>query len=86
MPDKARPSEAEIRYAIEYALRSETVTAEVADECGGTQEETVNITVSDIEPFTMRLLQALTASLPPFGSDVLRPPPCLISARACSTD
>lgn len=59
MPDKARPTEAEIKYAIEYALRSETITAEVADECGGTQEEVVYMTVSDIEPFTMRLLQHL---------------------------
>ena len=59
MPDKARPTEAEIKYAIEYALRSETITAEVSDECGCTQEETVYITVSDIEPFTMRLLQQL---------------------------
>lgn len=59
MPDKARPTEAEIKYAIEYALRSETITAEVPDECGGTQEEVVYITVSGIEPFTIRLLQQL---------------------------
>lgn len=59
MPDKARPTEAEIKYAIEYALRSESITAEVSDECGGTQEEIVYITVSDIEPFAMRLLQQL---------------------------
>ncbi|CAB4326584.1 hypothetical protein [Brucella sp. 191011898] len=59
MPDKARPTEAEIKYAIEYALRSETVTAEIADECGGTREEVIYMTVSDIEPFTMLLLQAL---------------------------
>ncbi|MFB8340940.1 hypothetical protein ACWGNA_03255 [Brucella cytisi] len=59
MPDKARPTEAEIKYAIEYALRSESITAEVSDECGGTREGVVYITVSDIEPFTMRLLQQL---------------------------
>lgn len=59
MPDKARPTEAEVKYAIEYALRSEAITAEVSDECGGTREEVVYITVSDIEPFTMRLLQQL---------------------------
>lgn len=59
MPDKARPTEAEIKYAIEYALRSEAITAEVSDECGGTREEVVYITVSDIEPFAMRLLQQL---------------------------
>lgn len=59
MRNKARPTEAEIKYAIEYALRSEAITAEVSDECGGTQEEIVYITVSDIEPFAMRLLQQL---------------------------
>lgn len=59
MPDKARPTEAEIKYAIEYALRSESITAEVSDECSGTREEVIYITVSDIEPFTMRLLQQL---------------------------
>lgn len=59
MPDKARPTEAEIKYATEYALRSERITAEVSDECGGTREEFVYMTVSDIEPFTMRLLQQL---------------------------
>jgi len=59
MPDKARPTEAEIKYAIEYALRSEKITAEVSDGCGGSQEDVVYMTVTDIEPFTMRLLQQL---------------------------
>ncbi len=59
MTPKAKPTESEIRYAIEYALRSETVTAEVQDGCGGSQHEIVYMTASDLEPFVMRMLQEL---------------------------
>lgn len=56
MPDKARPTEAEIRYAIEYALRSEPISVWESDDEWG---EGANLSASDLEPFTMRLLQQL---------------------------
>lgn len=59
MTTKARPTELEIRYAIEYALRSETITAEVYDDCGGSTHKPVYMTASDIEPFVTRMLQEL---------------------------
>ena len=59
MTTKAKPTETEIRYAIEYALRSETVRAEVSDGCGGSTHEVVYMTASDLEPFVTRMLQEL---------------------------
>lgn len=59
MTTKAKPTETEIRYAIEYALRSETVTAEVSDGCGGSTHEVVYMAASDLEPLVMRMLQEL---------------------------
>ena len=59
MTTKAKPTESEIRYAIEYALRSETITAEVTDDCGGSTHQTVYMTASDLEPFVTRMLQEL---------------------------
>ena len=59
MTTKAKPTELEIRYAIEYALRSETITAEVYDDCGGSTHQTVYMTASDLEPFVTRMLQEL---------------------------
>jgi len=56
MPDKARPTEAEIKYAIEYALRSEPISVWESDDEWG---EGTNLSASDLEPFTMRLLQHL---------------------------
>lgn len=59
MTTKAKPTETEIRYAIEYALRSETITAEVTDGRGGSTHQTVYMTASDLEPFVTRMLQEL---------------------------
>lgn len=59
MTTKAKPTQTEIRYAIEYALRSETITAEVSDDCGGSAHQTVYMTASDLEPFVTRMLQEL---------------------------
>lgn len=60
MTERPKPTEAEITYAIEYALRSEGITANVSDGCGGWDEgDCAHITADDLHPFTMRLLQAL---------------------------
>lgn len=59
MTTKAKPTETEIRYAIEYALRSETITAEVTDGCGGSTHQAVYMTASDLEQFVTRMLQEL---------------------------
>lgn len=59
MRTNPKPTQDEIRYAIEYALRSETITVEVSDGCGGLQEKTVRATAADLEPFVTRMLQEL---------------------------
>jgi hypothetical protein len=57
MTAKAMPTEYEIRYAIEYALRSEAPPFYVSDGYGGLEE--ASIEPSELEPFVMRLLQEL---------------------------
>lgn len=60
MSDKAKPTEAEINYAIECALRSEGIRLSTPDGCGGwLVSEHLDIAAEDLQPFTMRLLQAL---------------------------
>ena len=59
MTTNPKPTQDQIRYAIEYALRSEAITVEVSDGCGGLQESTVHATAADLEPFVMRMLQEL---------------------------
>lgn len=57
MTTKPEPNQSEIRYAIDYALRSEVITATVHDGCDGWEE--VEVTHPDLEPFVMCLLREL---------------------------
>lgn len=60
MSEKAKPTEAEITYAINYALRSEGIAANLPDGDGGwVSGELLDLNAEDLQPFTMRLLQAL---------------------------
>lgn len=55
MSDKPKPTEAEINYAIEYALRCDPVDGKYDEDWN----EYIELSASDLQPFTMRLLQAL---------------------------
>lgn len=55
MRDKPKPTEAEINYAIEYALRCEPVEGAYDEDWN----KYIDLTASDLQPFAMRLLQAL---------------------------
>ncbi|RBO89278.1 hypothetical protein [Pseudochrobactrum asaccharolyticum] len=60
MSDREKPTETEIKYAIGYALRSEGIAASMPDGCGGwVTSDHLDLSAEDLEPFTMRLLQAL---------------------------
>ncbi len=60
MSEKTKPTEAEITYAINYALRSEGIAGSLPDGDGGwITGELFDLNAEDLQPFTMRLLQAL---------------------------
>ncbi len=55
MSDKPKPTETEINYAIEYALRCEPIAGKYDEDWN----EYIDLTAPELQPFTMRLLQAL---------------------------
>lgn len=58
MANKPKPSDADIRYAISYAMRMEPIYAgEYETEDG--ESFGVHLTAEDLEPFTKRLLLEL---------------------------